>query len=116
VLFMILALGTLFDPQMPPQSPEASHYYQLGRAALSLDSPLEAQSVIVVQALVCHNLPHYNCRSTFLIVTSVTQLNVSLYAIRRDGRFSLGANGFGRKTDRTTWPPYVTSGCSKPRC
>jgi hypothetical protein len=66
VLFMILALGTLFDPQMPPQSPEASQYYHLGRAALSLDSPLETQSIIVVQALV---RPHYNVDPTFLIVT-----------------------------------------------
>jgi hypothetical protein len=52
VLYMVLALGTLFDLEKPPNSPEATHYYQLGRAALSLDSVLEKQTILAIQALV----------------------------------------------------------------
>jgi len=52
VLYMILALGTLLDLEKPSNSPEAAGYYQLGRAVLSLDSVLETQSVLTIQALV----------------------------------------------------------------
>lgn len=52
VVFMILALGTLLDLQLPALSTQASQYYQLGRTALSLDSILECQSIPAIQALV----------------------------------------------------------------
>lgn len=52
VLYMVLALGTLLDLDKPALSADATRYYQLGRAALSLDSVLEAQSIPGIQALV----------------------------------------------------------------
>jgi len=52
VLYMILALGTLLDLERPAHSPESTQYYQLGRAALTLDSVLEEQSIPGLQALV----------------------------------------------------------------
>jgi hypothetical protein len=52
ILFSILAIGTLLDLDRPPFSPEAAHYYQLGRAALSLKSVLEEQSITAIRALV----------------------------------------------------------------
>ncbi|EGO23157.1 hypothetical protein SERLADRAFT_471933 [Serpula lacrymans var. lacrymans S7.9] len=56
VLFMVLALGTLMDLDKPSHSQESKQYYQLGRAALSLDSVFEEQSIISIQALflMCH--------------------------------------------------------------
>ena len=52
VLFLVFALGTLLDLDLPYLHAEASQYYQLGRAALSLDSVLESQSIPAIQALV----------------------------------------------------------------
>jgi hypothetical protein len=52
VLFMVFALGTLFDLDMPYLAIETTQYYQLARASLSLDSVLESQSIPAIQALV----------------------------------------------------------------
>lgn len=50
---MMLAIGALLDLDAPPHSYDANHYYQLGRAALSVDSVLEEQSITAIQALAC---------------------------------------------------------------
>jgi hypothetical protein len=50
---MMLAIGALLDLDAPPHSYDASHYYQLGRAALSVDSMFEEQSIPAIQALAC---------------------------------------------------------------
>lgn len=52
ILYLVLAMGMLLDLDKPPLSSEATRYYQLGRAALSLDSILEHQSIPAIQALV----------------------------------------------------------------
>ncbi|EAU90340.1 hypothetical protein CC1G_09022 [Coprinopsis cinerea okayama7 len=56
VFFMVLALGTLLDLDLPAHSPESMQYFQIGRAALALDSVLEEQSITALQALLlmCH--------------------------------------------------------------
>ncbi|KAI0741469.1 hypothetical protein C8Q80DRAFT_1109932 [Daedaleopsis nitida] len=56
VLCLVLGLGALLDLDKPYLSAEAMRYYQLGRAALSLDSILESQSIPAIQALIlmCH--------------------------------------------------------------
>ncbi|KAI9064177.1 hypothetical protein FKP32DRAFT_1591599 [Trametes sanguinea] len=56
VLCLVLGLGALLDLEKPTLSAEAMRYYQLGRAALSMDSILESQSVPAIQALIlmCH--------------------------------------------------------------
>ncbi|KAI0788807.1 fungal-specific transcription factor domain-containing protein [Abortiporus biennis] len=56
IMFMIFALGSLLDLERPALSAEATQFYQLARAALSLDSILESQSIPAVQALIlmCH--------------------------------------------------------------
>ncbi|KAF9460500.1 fungal-specific transcription factor domain-containing protein [Collybia nuda] len=56
VLYLILAIGTLLDLEKPAHSAESMQYYQLGRAALALDSVLEEQSIPGIQALLlmCH--------------------------------------------------------------
>lgn len=52
VLCFVLGLGALLDLDQPYMSQESTRYYQLGRAALSLDSILESQSIPAIQALV----------------------------------------------------------------
>ena len=52
VLYMVFALGTLFDLEKPYLSVEATQYYQLARASLSIDSVLEHQTIPAIQALV----------------------------------------------------------------
>ncbi|KAI8996354.1 fungal-specific transcription factor domain-containing protein [Trametes punicea] len=56
VLCLVLGLGALLDLEKPSLSTEAMRYYQLGRAALSIDSILESQSIPAIQALIlmCH--------------------------------------------------------------
>jgi hypothetical protein len=49
---MALALGTLLDLERPAHSPESKQFYQLSRAALTLDSVLDEQSFPAIQALV----------------------------------------------------------------
>ncbi|KAI0305961.1 hypothetical protein B0F90DRAFT_1808515 [Multifurca ochricompacta] len=57
VVYMMLAIGALLDLDAPPHSYDASHYYQLGRAALSVDSIFEEQSIPAIQALLL--MSHY---------------------------------------------------------
>lgn len=52
VFCFVLGLGALLDMEKPSLSAEAMRYYQLGRAALSLDSILESQSIPAIQAVV----------------------------------------------------------------
>ena len=61
-LCFVLALGALLDLSKPPLSEEANRFFQLGRAALSVDSILESQSVPAIQALVrISRPPFYIC-------------------------------------------------------
>lgn len=53
VLYMTLALGTLLDLDLPAHNSKCMSFYQLGRAALAIDSVLEKQSMAAIQALVC---------------------------------------------------------------
>ncbi|KAF8498708.1 fungal-specific transcription factor domain-containing protein [Russula emetica] len=57
VVYMMLAIGALLDLDAPPHSYDANHYYQLGRAALSVDSVFEEQSITAIQALLL--MSHY---------------------------------------------------------
>jgi hypothetical protein len=72
----MLAIGALLDLDAPPHSYDASHYYQLGRAALSVDSVFEEQSIPAIQALACDvdlvwfQAADYSCRSLCHIICS----------------------------------------------
>ncbi|KAF9078127.1 fungal-specific transcription factor domain-containing protein [Rhodocollybia butyracea] len=56
LMYMILAIGALLDFDQQSHSPAASRFYELGRAALAVDSVFEEQSIPAIQALVlmCH--------------------------------------------------------------
>jgi hypothetical protein len=49
---MILAVGLQMDPSRALNSPEAAHYFHLGRVALCLDPPLQEHTLAAVQAMV----------------------------------------------------------------
>ena len=57
VLFMALAMGSLLNVEDSMPSTNAARYYQLGRAALSLDSILEHHTIPAIQALVSATAP-----------------------------------------------------------
>jgi hypothetical protein len=56
IMYMVLAIGTLLDLDRQSHSHEATQYYELGRAALAVDSVFEEQSIPAIQALIlmCH--------------------------------------------------------------
>ena len=61
---MMLAIGALLDLEAPPHSYDANHYYQLGRAALSVDPIFEEQSIPAIQALACDLVCPVGCDLT----------------------------------------------------
>lgn len=52
VAFIVLGLGALVDLNRAPYDPEADRFYQLSRAALSIDSCLENTTINAIQSLV----------------------------------------------------------------
>lgn len=56
---MVLAMGALMDLELPAHSPEAMQYYQLAKAALSINSVFEEQSIPGIQALVSSLFIHH---------------------------------------------------------
>lgn len=53
VFWLVLAIGTLVDLDRSAHAKEAMQLYHYGRTALSIDSVLDEQSIIGIQALVC---------------------------------------------------------------
>ncbi len=53
LIFLVFAIGTLMDTNMPAYHIEAEKYFQLSRAALFHDSFVDSPTINAVQALVC---------------------------------------------------------------
>jgi hypothetical protein len=51
VLYLIFALGSLVDLDLPPYNYDADHYFDLACAAMSIKSLFETPAVVTVQAL-----------------------------------------------------------------
>lgn len=49
--FFVFALGALLDLNLPPYNAEAEHYYDLGRASLSLRVVFDSPQVDTVRAI-----------------------------------------------------------------
>jgi len=58
LLLIVLAIGALVDPALPPYNAEAQHYYRLARAALCLHSVFAKRSVVTIKVL--HLMSVYN--------------------------------------------------------
>lgn len=56
VLFLVFGIGALVDLTLPPYSEEAELYFDLGRAALSLQSVINSPETGTVQALTLMSL------------------------------------------------------------
>ncbi|KAK2465637.1 hypothetical protein APHAL10511_002181 [Amanita phalloides] len=92
ILYMVLALGTMLDLDRPFNSPETMHYYQLARAALSLESVLEEPSASAVQALLL--MTHFMFLSEmgsprWVIMGIVVKLAISIGLHRDSVRWNL---------------------------
>ncbi|KAI0641862.1 fungal-specific transcription factor domain-containing protein [Trametes meyenii] len=102
VLCFVLGLGALLDLDSRPLSSEAAHYYQLGRAALSLVSILESQSIPAIQALIL--MCHYMFLSfvegpRWALMGLAVKLAQSLGLHRDSGRWNLdGKETFRRRS------------------
>jgi len=86
---MVLALGTLVDLDMHAQ---ATEYYQLGRAALAIDSVLEEPSMAGIQALVlmCHYMFWADIDGPrWVLMGLVVKLAHSIGLHRDSGRWNL---------------------------
>ena len=82
----MLAIGALLDLDAPAHSYDANHYYQLGRAALSVDSIFEEQSIPAIQALAC-DLGSFGFRGTNYEYSSLCPtICFSLISMARGGR------------------------------
>ncbi|KAJ7636037.1 fungal-specific transcription factor domain-containing protein [Mycena polygramma] len=100
VLYMVLAIGTLMDLDMPAHSPEATEYYQLGRAALAIDSVLEEPSIAGIQALVlmCHYMFWGDIDGPrWVLMGLVVKLAHSIGLHRDSGRWKLDAEETHRR-------------------
>ncbi|KAJ6581244.1 fungal-specific transcription factor domain-containing protein [Mycena capillaripes] len=100
ILYMVLALGTLMDLDMPAHSPEATEYYQLGRAALAIDSVLEEPSIAGIQALVlmCHYMFWADIEGPrWVLMGLVVKLAHSIGLHRDSGLWNLDADETHRR-------------------
>ncbi|KAI5992271.1 fungal-specific transcription factor domain-containing protein [Pisolithus orientalis] len=61
LLFLVLAIGALLDPNQEPRTSEAARYHQVAHAAICLQSVMEKPSLETIQAL--HLLSIYNALS-----------------------------------------------------
>ncbi|KAL0953461.1 hypothetical protein HGRIS_004693 [Hohenbuehelia grisea] len=109
LLYVVLALGALLDLERPGDTTEATHYYQLGRAALSLESIFEEQSIPAIQALMvmCHYmfLSHID-GPRWAIMGLVVKLALSVGLHRDSGKWHLDADET-RKRRQLLWEIYV---------
>lgn len=55
VMFMVLAIGSLMNTNMPAYNVDAEVYHQLARAALFHHSFIDDPTITAVQALVSHS-------------------------------------------------------------
>ncbi|KAF9233911.1 hypothetical protein BU15DRAFT_90182 [Melanogaster broomeanus] len=58
LVFLLLAIGSLVDPSLPPYNTDGRHYHRLARAALCLQPVFIKRSVVTVKAV--HLMSIYN--------------------------------------------------------
>lgn len=86
------------DLDQPYLSTGATQYYQLARAAFSLDSILENQSILAIQALVSkisRSLPqlYSDIHGVLLIISAFTAPHVPIHVLFVPGWSTLGFDG-----------------------
>ncbi|KAK0467253.1 fungal-specific transcription factor domain-containing protein [Desarmillaria tabescens] len=91
LLFMVLAMGALMDLELPAHSPEAIQYYQLAKAALSINSVFEEQSIPGIQALfiMCHFMFWNDTEARWVMMGIIVKLAQSVGLHRDSGKWNL---------------------------
>ncbi len=93
ILFMVLAIGSLVDLDAPPHSPQSMQFYQLGRAALTLESILEEQTIPGVQALVSPPATEFSIFRSGTDNFPLQASHVSFHVPFRNGKPKMGGHG-----------------------
>ncbi|KAL1716515.1 fungal-specific transcription factor domain-containing protein [Schizophyllum commune] len=108
VLCMALAMGTLLDLDQQPFNSAANKWYQLGRAALSIDSVLDEPTIAATQALLimCHYMFLANKEGRWVVMGIVVKLTQSLGLHRDSGRWNLDPNE-AQKRRTLLWEVFV---------
>jgi hypothetical protein len=76
VVFLVLALGSLFDPVLPMRSIDASKYYELACAALFGSCAVESPTIESIQAL-CLVVLTSNCHTRARTTTGTCSSGLS---------------------------------------
>ncbi|KAL1746787.1 fungal-specific transcription factor domain-containing protein [Schizophyllum fasciatum] len=108
VLCMALATGALLDLDQPPFNSAANKWYQLGRAALSIDSVFDEPTIAAAQALVimCHYMFLANKEGRWVVMGIVVKLTQSLGLHRDSGRWNLDPSE-AQKRRTLLWEVFV---------
>ncbi|KZT70724.1 hypothetical protein DAEQUDRAFT_724848 [Daedalea quercina L-15889] len=87
ILFLSFALGSLLDLDSTSSSDDVARYYQLGRAALCLDSILEHYTIPAIQALImmCHFMFLSNIDGPRWMVMGLAVKMALTLGLHRDG-------------------------------
>ncbi|KAI5122510.1 hypothetical protein M0805_001418 [Coniferiporia weirii] len=109
LLYIVLAVGILVNLERPSHDTSAARYFQLSKAALSLDSILEEPSPMAIQALVimCHYM-FLNDVDTqrWTLMGTVIKLAQSIGLHRDSTRWNLSPEETKRRRE-LFWEVYV---------
>ncbi|KAJ3574766.1 hypothetical protein NP233_g1545 [Leucocoprinus birnbaumii] len=112
-LFFILALGALLDLDLPPYNSQAEHYYDLGRAALSLKAVYESPSLSTVGAMGLMSTYHshagrkYSRDSAWCIMVFAAKLAQSIGLHRDSARWRMDP-AMVQKRRNLFWETYAS--------
>lgn len=110
ILFLVFAMGTLLDLRSQEiLTQEATRYYQIGRAALTLNGFLEARSIPAIQALLlmCHFMFLANIENSRWVIMGIVVKLAQSVGLHRDGtRFELSAEDT-QKRRSLMWEIYT---------
>jgi hypothetical protein len=87
VLYLIFALGSLVDLDLPPYNSDADHYFDLACAAMSIKPLFEDPTVVAVQALTLlacyygHGGPNFTVEGAWSTISLASSLSQRVSAV-----------------------------------
>ncbi|EKM61712.1 uncharacterized protein PHACADRAFT_204880 [Phanerochaete carnosa HHB-10118-sp] len=117
VLYIVFALATLFDPDMPPYPALATEYFLLSRLALRCASPVQDTTLWAIQALLYQVqfqelwsdssiTPHYVSHYAWMLAGFVVKLSHSIGLHVKSSRWQLDEDA-GTRRAAVFWQVFV---------